>query len=239
MFLHVLFVCVADKVDVLSNFAITFFFRRVKWLLLFKLVESGRVHRSFELWTERCFGFTHVTPINTPEKVMPHNLLDPVFAQPVVHVAHQPLQQIGGLGRQLRLRWNRQGLPPVQDFLAGHRGVVREKRRVPYHHLVQNRTDTPPVGRLIVTFPREDFWRDVVRGAYRRVGQFSVSFVLVALVCDGAAEVFVAHTVGISLVRSDFVLQLFRHLFDLYMFAKAKITQFDMAVRANQQIVWF
>ena len=57
----------------------------------------------------------------------------------------------------------------MQNLLAGQRGFVRVKRRVPDHHLEEDGANGPPVDGLVVAVLPEHLGRDVVGSANRRV----------------------------------------------------------------------
>jgi hypothetical protein len=51
----------------------------------------------------------------------------------------------------------------VKNFLASHRGLVREERRITDEHLEEDHSHTPPVHALIIPLLAKNLRCDIIR----------------------------------------------------------------------------
>mmetsp|Transcript_2659 Transcript_2659/g.8068 ORF Transcript_2659/g.8068 Transcript_2659/m.8068 type:complete len:421 (-) Transcript_2659:254-1516(-) len=92
-------------------------------------------------------------------------------AQPVVHGAHEPQDEVPRRWRELGLLRYPKVVLPVDNLLARGHGVLRVEGRVAHHHLEHDGAHAPPVALQAVTLLQQDLRRDVVRGSHRAVRQ--------------------------------------------------------------------
>lgn len=106
--LDVFLVGVARKVDVLAltglldsrvGSPLAVIVTRVKWLLLFELVEARAVFHVFDLRNERRLRLSYVVPVDAFEERVVLDLVDPTSPEPVVYVAEKPFQDVSCLWR--------------------------------------------------------------------------------------------------------------------------------------------
>jgi len=72
----------------------------------------------------------------------------------------------------------------VKDFLASHRWLVREERRITDEHLEEDHTHTPPVNAFIIPLLAKNLRCDIIRSTNSREGEMSGSLIAKFLVKD-------------------------------------------------------
>ena len=119
----------------------------------------------------------------------------------------------------------------MHNFLASDRWLIREKWWITYEHLEQNAANTPPVDCLIIPILTKNFWGNIVWSSHCRERQLPCSFV---------PQLFVKSRLQLIEVEWELLGVNFGHSWwpDLGMFAETKVSEFDVAVSVDKDIIW-
>ena len=110
-------------------------------------------------------------PVDGAEEGMPLDLVRAVSPDPVLRIAAESQNEVGGGRRHHRVTGDMKILVPVHDFDLGLGRSGGHERRLPHQHLVHDHPDGPPVAQLEVADPPQDLRGDVVGGSDERVRQ--------------------------------------------------------------------
>mmetsp|Transcript_13645 Transcript_13645/g.33562 ORF Transcript_13645/g.33562 Transcript_13645/m.33562 type:complete len:577 (-) Transcript_13645:349-2079(-) len=156
-------------------------------------------------------------------------------AQPLLHVAHEALDEVLRGGRHRHLVGEAQVRAPVDDLAARGERVVAVEGRVAHHHLKHDGAQRPPVALHAVPLLEQHLGRDVVGRAHRGERQLPpvlvpVSQLLLLAALAGGRHSPCAARVLLALGQRG-------QRGHVHRLAQPKVAQLHVAVRGQQQVV--